>query len=136
MGSGSSRNAHYCLPSQSELRELNLPASLEALERPIGLPPSLLKRAEEVRNANGPTKLEASIEDVQKLSRRDLRLLDEVTIVGHRYTENNSYARPWMFLTTKLLKTRLRARMGLLIGHPRTRQTRNSLRNKGVIGIY
>ena len=80
----------FCLPSQSELRELNLPASLEALERPIGLPPSLLKRAEEVRSANGPTKLEASINDVQKLAHRALRLLDEVTVVGHRYTENNS----------------------------------------------
>ena len=78
-----------CLRSQSELRELNLPASLEALERPIGLPPSLLSQAEEVRNGNGPAKIEASIDDVQKLARRDLELLDEVTLLAHRYSENN-----------------------------------------------
>lgn len=63
--------------ADQELRESNLPASLEALERPIGLPPSLLKRAEEVRTNNGPSKIEASIDDVQKLARRDLELLDE-----------------------------------------------------------
>ncbi|KAJ3557381.1 hypothetical protein NM688_g1507 [Phlebia brevispora] len=31
----------------STLRSLNLPAALEALERPVGLPPSLLKKADE-----------------------------------------------------------------------------------------
>ncbi|KAF8638258.1 hypothetical protein AX17_002280 [Amanita inopinata Kibby_2008] len=63
--------------ADQELRKLNLPASLEALERPIGLPPSLLKKADEVRSEDGPAKIEASIEDVQKLARRDLEILDE-----------------------------------------------------------
>ncbi|KAM6504501.1 BRO1-like domain containing protein [Amanita muscaria] len=63
--------------SDRELRDLNLPAALEVLERPIGLPPSLLKRAEEVRSENGPAKVETSIEDIQKLAHRDLELLDE-----------------------------------------------------------
>ncbi|PFH52959.1 hypothetical protein AMATHDRAFT_138650 [Amanita thiersii Skay4041] len=60
-----------------ELRILNLPASLEALERPIGLPPSFLKKAEEVRSEGGPTRIEASIEDIQRLAHRDLEILDE-----------------------------------------------------------
>ncbi|KAF8349083.1 BRO1-like domain-containing protein [Amanita rubescens] len=76
-----------------ELRELNLPASLEALERPIGLPPSLLKRAEEVRSANGPTKLEASINDVQKLAHRDLMLLDEAMDVLDNEASEDEAAR-------------------------------------------
>lgn len=59
------------------MRKLNLPASLEALERPIGLPPSLLKKAEEVRLENGPDKIEASLEDVEMLANRDNSILEE-----------------------------------------------------------
>ncbi|PPQ95240.1 hypothetical protein CVT26_014931 [Gymnopilus dilepis] len=63
--------------ADQELRKLNLPSSLEALERPIGLPPSLLQKAEEVRLEDGPAKIEASIEDVQRLAHQDLAILDE-----------------------------------------------------------
>lgn len=63
-----------------ELRKLNLPSALEALERPIGLPPSLLQKAEEVRLEDGPVKIEASIEDVQTLAHQDMNILDEVRI--------------------------------------------------------
>lgn len=62
------------------MRKLNLPSSLEALERPVGLPPSLLGKAEEVRLEDGPTKIEVSIQDVQKLAQRDLAILDEVKL--------------------------------------------------------
>ncbi|KAI6038820.1 BRO1-like domain-containing protein [Pisolithus marmoratus] len=59
------------------LHSLNLPASLEALERPIGLPPSLLKKAEEVRLEQGPERIEAYLDDVQRLARRAMAILDE-----------------------------------------------------------
>lgn len=59
------------------LRSLNLPASLEALERPIGLPPSLLQKAEEVRLEQGPDKIEAYFDDIQRLARRAMEVLDE-----------------------------------------------------------
>ncbi|KAF9468112.1 BRO1-like domain-containing protein [Collybia nuda] len=59
------------------LRILNLPSALEALERPVGLPPSLLRKAEEVRLENGPAKIEVSIEDVQRLAQHDLAILEE-----------------------------------------------------------
>lgn len=64
----------------SVLRALNLPASLEALERPIGLPPSLLQKAEEVRLEQGPEKIEAYFDDVQRLARRAMEVLDEVRL--------------------------------------------------------
>lgn len=60
------------------LRSLNLPSSLEALERPIGLPPSLLKKAEEVRLEQGPERIETYLDDVQRLARRVMAVLDEV----------------------------------------------------------
>ncbi|KAG1747202.1 BRO1-like domain-containing protein [Suillus paluster] len=59
------------------LQSLNLPSSLEALERPVGLPPSLLKKAEEIRLEQGPTKIDVYIDDVQRLSRHVLAILDE-----------------------------------------------------------
>jgi len=65
----------------SELRQLNLPAALEALERPVGLPPSLLRKAEEVRLEDGPSKIEASIEDVERLAHQDLAILEEVFVL-------------------------------------------------------
>lgn len=59
------------------LQSLNLPSSLEALERPIGLPPSLLRKAEEIRLEQGPTKIDVYLDDVQRLSRHILGILDE-----------------------------------------------------------
>lgn len=53
------------------LHALGLPASLEALEKPIGLPPSLLKKAEEVRNDHGPEKIDSIFEDKQRLLQRN-----------------------------------------------------------------
>ncbi|KAG8213026.1 putative pH-response regulator protein [Butyriboletus roseoflavus] len=59
------------------LRSLNLPSSLEALERPIGLPPSFLKKANEVRSEQGPERIETYLEDVELLARRAMAVLDE-----------------------------------------------------------
>ena len=56
--------------------------ALEALERPVGLPPSLLKKAEEVRQDDGPSRIEASIENVQKLAERNMDLLNEVRAIN------------------------------------------------------
>ncbi|KAH9903052.1 BRO1-domain-containing protein [Cubamyces lactineus] len=61
----------------STLETLNLPAVLDALDRPIGLPPSLLKKAEEVRLESGPERIETYIRDVQALAAHVSSLLDE-----------------------------------------------------------
>ncbi|THV03236.1 BRO1-domain-containing protein [Dendrothele bispora CBS 962.96] len=79
--------------SDRTLRSLNLPASLEALERHVGLPPSLLKKAEEVRLENGPVKIEAAIEDVQKLARQNVKTLDEAIDILDREASEDESAR-------------------------------------------
>ncbi|KAI0671768.1 BRO1-domain-containing protein [Trametes maxima] len=61
----------------STLESLNLPASLDALDRPIGLPPSLIKKAGEVRLEGGPDRIETYIRDVQALAKHVASLLDE-----------------------------------------------------------
>ncbi|KAK9366911.1 BRO1-like domain-containing protein [Lipomyces kononenkoae] len=53
------------------LTRLGLPGSLQALERPIGLPPSLTARLEEIRASGGYVALHAAIEDVRNLSAVD-----------------------------------------------------------------
>jgi len=49
------------------LSSLSLPGSLQALEKPLGLPPGLASHAEEVRQANGVHSLRANIADTEKL---------------------------------------------------------------------
>jgi programmed cell death 6-interacting protein len=58
---------------------LNLPGSIQALERPVGLPPSLLKKAEEVESAGGVDKIHSLLDQVQRLSRQNAQLLSEVS---------------------------------------------------------
>jgi programmed cell death 6-interacting protein len=53
------------------LRSLNLPGSLQALEKPLGLPPSLTSHAEEIRQADALTRLQRSFSDTQKLKTSD-----------------------------------------------------------------
>ena len=60
------------------MRSLNLPAALEAMEKPVGLPPSLLKKAEEVRSEDGPNRVQLSIDNVRKLAEINMELLNEV----------------------------------------------------------
>lgn len=93
-----------------QLRKLNLPASLEALERPIGLPPSLLKKAEEVRIEDGPTKIEASIEDVQRLAHHDTTILDEVCRFCYFEFLALICRRPWISWITKRQRTKQQER--------------------------
>ncbi|KAI0783675.1 pH-response regulator [Abortiporus biennis] len=79
--------------ASESLRALNLPAALEALEKPIGLPPSLLKKAEEVRSEQGPSRIESSIEDVQRLAQRNLSILEEVMDILDQEAEEDEIFR-------------------------------------------
>lgn len=56
------------------LSSLKLPGSLQALEKPLGLPPGLASHAEEVRQANGVQRLHTTIADTEKL-KNSTRLL-------------------------------------------------------------
>ena len=55
------------------LQSLNLPGSLQALEKPLGLPPSLKSHAEEVRQQDGMHRLRRSMREVEKLKDADVQ---------------------------------------------------------------
>ena len=59
------------------LRSLNLPGSLQALEKPLGLPPGLMAHAEEIRQQDGIHRLERSMDDTQKLMYSDQAVYNE-----------------------------------------------------------
>ncbi|CAO3677492.1 unnamed protein product [Umbelopsis ramanniana] len=62
---------------QSTLRSLNLPTALQALEQPIGPPPSLIKRADEIKSKGGSALLYEMIEKVRQSSLKNSELLDQ-----------------------------------------------------------
>lgn len=59
------------------LQSLNLPGSLQALEKPLGLPPGLLAHAEEVRQQGGIGTLLRGMDDVAKLKANDAAVYQE-----------------------------------------------------------
>lgn len=60
------------------IKSLSLPAVLDALEKPISLPPSLLAKAREVRAHNVPSLIEKSLEIIEELSSQNSSTLEEV----------------------------------------------------------
>ncbi|KAJ4294404.1 pH-response regulator protein palA/rim20 [Kalmusia sp. IMI 367209] len=59
------------------LRSLNLPGSLQALEKPLGIPPGLMTHAEEIRQQDGLNRLHRSMKDTKKLKENDLAIFRE-----------------------------------------------------------
>lgn len=59
------------------LASLNLPGSLQALEKPLGLPPSITSHAEEIRQQDGLHKLKRSMHETSKLKANDVSLYQE-----------------------------------------------------------
>ncbi|KAI9872294.1 MAG: pH-response regulator protein palA/rim20 [Pleopsidium flavum] len=53
------------------LQSLSLPGSLQALEKPLGLPPTLISHAEEIRQQDGLNRLRRSMDDIAKLKAND-----------------------------------------------------------------
>lgn len=76
------------------LRSLNLPGSLQALEKPLGLPPGLMAHAEEIRQQDGIHRLERSMEDTQKLMYSDQAVYNEgVEILNSEAREDENARR-------------------------------------------
>lgn len=63
----------------STLQSLSLPGTIQALERPVGLPPSLLKKAEEVDAGGGTRRIEGLLDEVARLSKANRKQLEEVS---------------------------------------------------------
>ena len=61
------------------LQSLNLPGSLQALEKPLGLPQGLLAHAEEIRQQNGLSRILRSIDDIAKLKANNHAMYKEAT---------------------------------------------------------
>ncbi|KAI5288166.1 pH-response regulator protein palA/rim20 [Ascosphaera aggregata] len=59
------------------LQSLNLPGSLQALEKPLGLPPSLITHAEEIRQQDGLNRLYESMQDTSRLKASDKAIFSE-----------------------------------------------------------
>lgn len=63
--------------SLSLLSSLNLPGSLQALEKPLGLPPTLVSHAEEMRQQDGLNRLRRSVQDTAKVKSNDHAIYNE-----------------------------------------------------------
>ena len=59
------------------LQSMNLPGSLQALEKPLGLPPSLTSHAEEIRQQDGLHRLRRSLFETSKLKANDVSVYQE-----------------------------------------------------------
>lgn len=59
------------------LQSLDLPGSLQALEKPLGLPSTLLSHAEELRQADAISRLQRSFADTAKLKQADESIYNE-----------------------------------------------------------
>ena len=59
------------------LQSLNLPGSLQALEKPLGIPPSLVSKAEELRQQDGLHRLRKTVDDTAKVKANDLAIFEE-----------------------------------------------------------
>lgn len=61
------------------LQSLNLPGSLQALEKPLGLPQSIISHADELRQADALTRIQRSFSDTAKLKASDEAIFAEGT---------------------------------------------------------
>jgi programmed cell death 6-interacting protein len=78
------------------LRSLNLPGSLQALEKPLGLPPGLSAHAEEIRQQDGINRLLRSMEDTKKLMYSDQAIYQEgVEILKSEASEDEGARRKY-----------------------------------------
>ncbi|EST04478.1 ALIX V-shaped domain protein [Kalmanozyma brasiliensis GHG001] len=75
----------------STLQSLNLPGSLQALEQPMGLPPSLLRKHEELVAEGGLERLQRIAADVSRIAATDRATLSEaLALLEHEEREDES----------------------------------------------
>ncbi|MCO5573493.1 hypothetical protein L7F22_027264 [Adiantum nelumboides] len=62
----------------STLQSLDLPGSLQALEQPIGLPPAVMRKSDEIRSEGGMDRLNALSEDVRRVAEMAAGVWNEI----------------------------------------------------------
>ncbi|KAJ1555565.1 Rhophilin, Rho GTPase binding protein, partial [Nowakowskiella sp. JEL0078] len=95
------------------LSTMNLPGAIDAIEQPAGLPTTLLKRSEEVKNQGGARSLNDMMNTVAGLSANDFALLEEaLQILDREAAEDtemrNQFHERWTRTQSKDLTTNLR----------------------------
>ncbi|KAJ3488961.1 hypothetical protein NLG97_g6089 [Lecanicillium saksenae] len=71
------------------LASLGLPGSIQAIEKPLGLPPSLVQHAEEIRQADAVNRIQKSFVDIDKLRAADMAIFEEgVTAMAAEFDED------------------------------------------------
>lgn len=74
------------------LASFNLPGSLQALEKPLGLPPSLMAKAEELRQQDALYRLKCTVDDTTKLKTNDLAIYQEgLALLDAEKAEDEKY---------------------------------------------
>ncbi|KAI9805487.1 MAG: hypothetical protein M1825_000738 [Sarcosagium campestre] len=111
------------LTRSSVLRLLNLPGSLQALEKPLGLPPGLVAHAEEIRQQDGLNRLWRSISDVAKLKANDTAVYSEAVDLLRAEAAEDERARTrygterWRRPTSKEAATKLNSQIDEIQGY-------------------
>ncbi|KAJ5134007.1 hypothetical protein N7476_002774 [Penicillium atrosanguineum] len=78
------------------LSSLNLPGSLQALEKPLGLPPTLVSHAEEMRQQDALNRLRRSVEDTATVKFNDRSVYNEgVELLAAEKAEDNAARRKY-----------------------------------------
>ncbi|EFQ34852.1 BRO1-like domain-containing protein [Colletotrichum graminicola M1.001] len=78
------------------LSSINLPGSLQALEKPLGLPHSLVHHAEEIRQADAIGRIQRAFSDIDKLRTADLAVFNEgKAILAAEEEEDNRMRRKY-----------------------------------------
>lgn len=105
------------------LSSLNLPGSLQALEKPLGLPPTLTSHAEEIRQADALNRLQRSFSDTAKLKASDDAIFAEGReLLLAEQSENERLLMKygsdrWTRLDSKSAATKLFAQIGEIDGY-------------------
>ncbi|KAJ5683260.1 hypothetical protein N7462_006425 [Penicillium macrosclerotiorum] len=78
------------------LSSLNLPGSLQALEKPLGLPGTVVSHAEEMRQQDGLNRLRRSVEDTATVKSNDRFIYNEgVELLATEKAEDNAARRKY-----------------------------------------
>ncbi|KAL3479994.1 BRO1-like domain-containing protein [Aspergillus californicus] len=78
------------------LSSLNLPGSLQALEKPLGLPPTLVSHAEEMRQQDGLYRLRKSLQDIANVKSNDQAIYTEgVELLAAEKAEDDASRRKY-----------------------------------------
>ena len=78
------------------MQSLGLPGSLQALEKPLGLPPAVASHAEEIRQQNGVQRLHDAMADTDKLKTNDFQTYQEgVDILRSEAAEDEAARRKY-----------------------------------------